>query len=107
MRSFILFHDRSGAWCAAPAPGFRNVVRDPTGGRNADRSGTSPSRPPWICPAGAAGRLASAPPPGGIRRGIRAGKRYVHESRCALSSVTIRYRAAAAVTQAGLESRGV
>ena len=30
MRSFILFHDCTGAWCAAP-PGFRNVVRDPTG----------------------------------------------------------------------------
>src|SRR2546426_12836757 len=27
MRSFILFHDRTSAWCAAP-PGFRNVVRD-------------------------------------------------------------------------------
>jgi len=27
---FILFRDRTGAWCAAP-PGFRNVVRDPTG----------------------------------------------------------------------------
>jgi len=27
---FILFRDRTGSWCAAP-PGFRNLVRDPTG----------------------------------------------------------------------------
>ena len=27
---FILFRDRTGTWCAAP-PGFRNLVRDPTG----------------------------------------------------------------------------
>jgi len=27
---FILFRDRNGSWCAAP-PGFRNLVRDPTG----------------------------------------------------------------------------